>query len=64
MLRMTGAVLICPAGGVQLHGGPLRRAFDGGIAYLMQYSVDDLLFQYRQRAGLPQAPGAKCHGWD
>merc|ERR1719446_376209 len=53
-----------PTGGVTLHGGPLREAFDGGIKYLLQYSVNDLLFKFRERAGLPQAPSAKCHGWD
>ena len=69
-----------PTGGVTLHSGPLRDAFDGGVKYLLQYSIDDLLWNFRylpaglllldcklvdrKRAGVPQAPGAKCHGWD
>ena len=57
-------VLSVPRSGVTLREGPLRRAFDSNILYLKQYSVDDLLFNFRARAGLPQPPGAKCHGWD
>jgi hypothetical protein len=53
-----------PTGGVALRGGPLGAAFDTGIEYLLKYSVDDLLFQFRKRAGLPQPPGAACVGWD
>jgi hypothetical protein len=53
-----------PTGGVQLTDGPLAQAFDTGIQYLLQYSVDDLLWNFRKRAGVPQAPGAKCIGWD
>lgn len=53
-----------PTGGVTLRGGPLGAAFDTGIEYLLGYSVDDLLFQFRKRAGLPQPPGAACIGWD
>ena len=32
--------------------------------YLLKYSVDDLLYNFRKRAGIPQPPGAKCVGWD
>jgi hypothetical protein len=53
-----------PTGGVTLNGGPLAAAFDTGIEYLLKYSVDDLLFNFRKRAGVPQAPGAACVGWD
>ena len=53
-----------PTGGVQLLSGVLADAFDTGIQYLLKYSVDDLLFNFRKRAGLPQPPGAQCIGWD
>ena len=36
-----------PTGGVTLHSGPLRDAFDGGVKYLLQYSIDDLLWNFR-----------------
>ncbi len=66
--RFTQAVpfaLDVPTGGVTLNGGPLAVAFDTGIAYLLNnFRVDDLLFDFRKRAGVPQADGAKCHGWD
>ena len=52
-----------PTGGVALGPGPLATAFDTGIQYLLKYSVDDLLFNFRKRAGLPQPPGASCIGW-
>jgi hypothetical protein len=51
-----------PTGGVELRGGVLAAAFANGINYLLGYSVDDLLFNFRKRAGLPN-PG-KCVGWD
>ena len=53
-----------PTGGVQLNGGVLADAFDTGIEYLLKYSVDDLLYNFRKRAGVPQPPGAACIGWD
>ena len=53
-----------PTRGVTLTGGPLAAAFATGIEYLLKYSVDDLLFNFRKRAGQAQAPGAQCIGWD
>jgi hypothetical protein len=43
-------------------GGPLRAMFDANAAYLLQYEVDEMLFPFRARAGLPQPPGAACFG--
>jgi hypothetical protein len=57
-------VLDVPISGVQLHGGVLEVAFNTGIEYLLGYTVDDLLFNFRKRAGVPQPPGAQCIGWD
>ena len=54
----AGSVSI-PAGAA---GGLLRSMFEGNLVYLLQYSVDDMLFPFRQRAGLPN-PG-QCFGWD
>ena len=54
----AGSVSI-PAGAA---GGLLRGMFDANAVYLLQYSVDDMLFPFRQRAGLPN-PG-QCFGWD
>jgi hypothetical protein len=57
--------LSVPTGNVTLHGGPLLAAADAGIDFLLtNFPVDDLLFNFRQRAGLPQPPGAHCIGWD
>lgn len=54
-----------PTGNVTLKPGILLDAFNGGIEYLTtQYTVDDVLFDFRKRAGVPQPPGAHCHGWD
>ena len=54
-----------PRGGVSVREGHvLRTAFDNGVLYLTQhYTVDDVLFDFRKRAGNPSPPGA-CHGWD
>lgn len=57
-------LLDVPTSGVSLNGGVLGVAFDTGIEYLLQYSVDGLLFKFRERAGLPQPNGAQCIGWD
>ena len=54
-----------PTGGVALNGGVLGAASDAAVKYLLNhYTVDNLLFNFRKRAGLPQPPGAKCMGWD
>eukprot|EP01079_Euglenida_sp_SAG-EU17-18_P003721 gene3721-4133_t len=43
-----------PTGNVTIHSGVLLDAFWGGIAYLLDtYTVDDLLFNFRRRAGKP-----------
>lgn len=57
-------LLDVPLGGVSLNGGVLKAAFDTGIAYLLNnYAVNDMLYQFRVRAGDPHPPG-RCHGWD
>ena len=58
-------LLDVPRGNVSIREGHvLRTAFDNGILYLTQhYTVDDVLFDFRKRAGNPNPPGA-CHGWD
>ena len=54
-----------PTAGVMLNGGVLGAASDAAVHYLTSvYTVDDLLFNFRKRAGLPQPPGAHCQGWD
>ena len=54
-----------PTGGVTLNGGVLGAASDAAVKYLLNvYTVDNLLFNFRKRAGLPQPPGAHCMGWD
>lgn len=54
--------LLVPTSGVTLNGGVLGAASDAAVKYLLRYNVDDLLFNFRKRAGLPN-PG-KCWGWD
>jgi len=57
--------LSIPTRGVSLNGGLLQAASDASIAYLLKtYTVDNLLFNFRKRAGLPQPTGAHCMGWD
>ena len=52
-----------PLHGVRLVGGPLKRAQDADIGYLMQLEPDRMLAYYRQNAGL--TPRAKPYGgWD
>ena len=53
-----------PTSGVTLKPGLLRDAFDINALYLLGFEVDDLLFDFRRRANVSQAPGAKCVGWD
>lgn len=46
-------------------GSLLRKTFETNIIYLLgQYSVDDVLYWFRDRAGKQQPPGAHNHGWD
>ena len=69
--------LSVPTGGVRLHDGILREAFEGELEYLLAfYKVDDVLVHFRERgakggtgpaAGVlctPNPPTAKNHGWD
>ena len=54
-----------PSANVSLNGGILGALQDQALDYLLStYTVDDLLFPFRARAGLPQPPGAHCIGWD
>ena len=47
-----------PRRGVTLQGGIFQTAMENNIAYLMNsYSVDELLRQFRERAGKPNPPG-------
>jgi hypothetical protein len=57
--------LTVPTGNVTLNGGVLLTAFESGIQYLLNtYTVDNILFNFRTRAGIPNPPGAHCIGWD
>ena len=57
-------LLDVPVRGVTIDDGVLRTAFENGILYLTQhYTVDDILYDFRRRAGNASPPGA-CHGWD
>jgi DUF1680 family protein len=59
--RLTARPL--PLHGIRLLGGPLKRAQDADIGYLLQLEPDRMLAYYRQTAGL--APKAKPYGgWD
>jgi DUF1680 family protein len=52
-----------PLTAVRLTGGPLKRAQDLDIAYLLELEPDRMLAYYRKRAGLePKAQG--YGGWD
>ena len=53
-----------PPRSVTLLPGALRRLFDANVGFLLSFPVDDLLFNFRQRAGRPQPAGAACIGWD
>jgi hypothetical protein len=53
-----------PTRGVKLTGGVLKRTFDNNIEYLLNnFSVDDLLYVFRERAGEQNPPG-KPFSWD
>src|SRR6266498_4294154 len=52
-----------PLSAVRLTGGPLKRAQDLDIAYLLKLEPDRMMAYYRKRAGLePKAAGYT--GWD
>lgn len=47
-----------PLGGVKLDGGVFQTALENNIGYLLNsYSVDELLRQFRERAGIPNPSG-------
>jgi len=47
-----------PLNGVSLNGGVFQAAMENNIGYLLNsYSVDELLRQFRERAGIPNPPG-------
>ena len=49
-----------PRSGVTLQGGIFQTAMENNIAYLMNsYSVDQLLRQFRERAGKPNPPDCR-----
>jgi DUF1680 family protein len=49
-----------PLGGVQMDGGPLRTAFENNIGYLLNsFTADELLKQFRDRAGKPNPLGLR-----
>jgi hypothetical protein len=53
-----------PTSGVRLTGGVLKQAFDNNIKFLLDnFSEDDLLYVFRERAGKPNPPG-KPFSWD
>jgi DUF1680 family protein len=53
-----------PTRGVKLTGGVLKHTFDNNVQYLLNdFSVDDLLYVYRERAGKTNLPG-KAFSWD
>jgi DUF1680 family protein len=47
-----------PLRGVSLEGGIFQTAMENNIRYLLEsYSTDELLRQFRERAGIPNPPG-------
>ncbi len=47
-----------PLSGVSLNGGLFQTAMENNISYLLNsYTVDELLRQFRERAGIPNPPG-------
>jgi len=53
-----------PTRGVKLTGGVLKRTFDNNVEFLLNdFSVDDLLYVFRERAGKQNPPG-KPFSWD
>jgi hypothetical protein len=56
--------LAVPTRGIVLTGGPFAAAFATNVAYLAQFPVDDMLYWFRKRAGVPNPAGATSWGWD
>ena len=56
--------LSVPTSGVELRAGPFARAFQTNLGYLQQFPVDDMLYWFRQRAGVANPPDATSWGWD
>eukprot|EP00035_Acanthoeca_spectabilis_P012295 m.219527 g.219527 ORF g.219527 m.219527 type:complete len:991 (+) comp15583_c0_seq1:238-3210(+) len=56
--------LAVPTRGVTLTSGPFAVAFATNIAYLSQFPVNDILYWFRMRAGVPNPPNATSWGWD
>jgi DUF1680 family protein len=53
-----------PTRGAKLTGGVLRQTFDNNVQYLLNnFSVDDLLYVFRERAGRQNPPG-KPFKWE
>ena len=53
-----------PTEGVRLTGGVLKRVFDNNVKYLLNnFATDDLLYVFRERAGISNPPG-KPFNWD
>jgi DUF1680 family protein len=49
-----------PRGGVRLEDGLLKTAFDNNIGYLLgSFTVDEMLKEFRDRAGKPNPPGLR-----
>jgi DUF1680 family protein len=49
-----------PRGGVRLEDGLLKTAFENNIGYLLgSFTVDELLKEFRDRAGKPNPPGLR-----
>jgi DUF1680 family protein len=47
-----------PLGGVRLDGGPLQTALENNVGYLLEsWSFDELVREFRDRAGKPNPPG-------
>ena len=58
-------VLSTPAAGVRVGAGSLfGQALAHNRKYLSQYPLNDMLFWFRARAGVPQPPNASSFGWD
>eukprot|EP00041_Stephanoeca_diplocostata_P036289 m.1317491 g.1317491 ORF g.1317491 m.1317491 type:complete len:820 (+) comp24840_c0_seq35:130-2589(+) len=51
--------------GVTLHNNTIfANFFKANLAYLESFIVDDMLYWFRDRAGIPQPPHAASWGWD
>jgi hypothetical protein len=52
-----------PPRSVRLLGGPLFDMFSANVGFLLSFSVENLLYNFRRRAGIPTG-NATCVGWD